>query len=223
MSTFACLLLTAVLAGETPAADGVTADEPDSPRAYHEISGDLRDVLRAEAVAKTSEERSRAIRKIVALYTELKRDPRLDSSDTLKGYKAKIWSRMRRIQTDLERELARRGDSPGAARSEEDLRQIAEATQRAAEQVAALHYSLGGPALVFHQTAGAMGGGAMNDYSQQLIELIERTIRPDFWDVHGGPGSIIYYRPLMALVVSATSEVHGNVGGVLGALRRAGN
>jgi hypothetical protein len=34
---------------------------------------------------------------------------------------------------------------------------------------------------------------------------------------------MFYFRPLMALVVSATAEVHDNVGGLLGALRRAGN
>lgn len=69
----------------------------------------------------------------------------------------------------------------------------------------------------------ALGGGTVNDHAQELIELIQRTIRPNSWDVHGGQGTMFYFRPLMALVVRATSEVHGDVGGLLRALRRAGN
>jgi hypothetical protein len=68
-----------------------------------------------------------------------------------------------------------------------------------------------------------MGGGTgPPDWGEALVELIERTIAPEFWDVHGGPGTIIYYRPLHVLVVRATSEVHGHVGGLLGAARDAG-
>jgi len=67
------------------------------------------------------------------------------------------------------------------------------------------------------------GGAAVpGDYGAELVELIERTINPSFWDVAGGPGTIVYYRPLQCLVVRATAEVHGQVGGVLGDLRAAG-
>ena len=55
-----------------------------------------------------------------------------------------------------------------------------------------------------------------------LVELIQNTISPEFWDVVGGPGTIMYYRPLLAIVVRATSEVHHQVGGAMDALRRAG-
>ena len=71
---------------------------------------------------------------------------------------------------------------------------------------------------------GAFGGGAlgMPDYGQQLVELIQTVIRPETWDVNGGPGTIYYWRPGRALVVRQMAEVHGEVGGVLGQLRRAG-
>jgi hypothetical protein len=219
MLTLSSVVLCVALAGGDHSSEG----SADAPRPYHQIREEMSAALRAEAVAKTQEARSRAVGEILALYAELKRDPRLEGSDTLKSYKAKLWSRMRSIQRDLERELARREDSPGRARTERELQQLAAATRSAAEQVAALHYALGGPALMIQQHGGAMGGGTVNDYSQQLIDLIERTIRPDFWDTNGGPGAIVYYRPLMALVVTATSEVHGSVGGVLGALRAANN
>lgn len=66
---------------------------------------------------------------------------------------------------------------------------------------------------------GRGGGAAIPDYGPRLVALIERTIAPDFWDVHGGPGTIAYYRPLRVLVVRATDDVHGQVGGLIGALR----
>ena len=80
------------------------------------------------------------------------------------------------------------------------------------------------PSSAAHSTnsGGAFGGGSQEDYAQQLIELIQRTISPQTWDVNGGQGSMFYFRPLMALVVRATSEVHDDVGGLLEALRRAG-
>ena len=69
---------------------------------------------------------------------------------------------------------------------------------------------------------GASGGGAAPDSSAELIELIERTISPDHWDTNGGPGSIVYYQPLQVLVIRASGEVHGRVGGLVGGLRAAG-
>jgi hypothetical protein len=63
------------------------------------------------------------------------------------------------------------------------------------------------------------GGDGVPDNGQALVDLIQRTIHPDFWDVNGGPGTILYYRPLRCLVVRATDEVHGNVGGAVRGLR----
>ena len=65
-------------------------------------------------------------------------------------------------------------------------------------------------------------GGANGDYGDDLVQLIQRTVKPDFWDVNGGPGSIYFYRPLNALVIRATSEVHRDLGGALDGLRKAG-
>jgi hypothetical protein len=67
---------------------------------------------------------------------------------------------------------------------------------------------------------GAGGaGGQGDDLSDELIELIQDSIAPDTWDVRGGQGSIRYYRPNPALIIRQTSEVHGNVGDVLGQAR----
>ncbi len=64
-------------------------------------------------------------------------------------------------------------------------------------------------------------GGAAGpaDYGQDLVDLIQKTIHPDFWDVNGGPGTIVYFSPLRCLVVRATHEVHGDVGGLIRGVR----
>jgi hypothetical protein len=129
---------------------------------------------------------------------------------------------MTRIEEDLQRQLARQAkESPGNS-TDAELAALGEVTSSMAEHMDYMNYSMGGPSYVFSQSGGAFGGGMARDHGQELIELIQRTIKPDHWDVAGGPGSMFYYRPLMALVVRATSEVHGNVGGLLGAMRRAG-
>lgn len=69
----------------------------------------------------------------------------------------------------------------------------------------------------------AFGGGTVRDYGAALVDLITSTISPDSWAVNGGASTIYYYAPLQALVVSAPSEVHPQIGGLLGAMRVAGN
>ncbi|MCH5377314.1 MAG: hypothetical protein JJ992_25410 [Planctomycetes bacterium] len=193
-----------------------------APRRYHEINNDIRDALRAEAHARTQDERAAAIKKMCELHDELAHDPRLQLSGTLKSYKAKLWSRMTRVKKDLERHLPESAEPSDTELGNTDLAAMAQVTSIMAEQVGYLHSTMGGPSYVFSQSGGTLGGGMVRDHSQELIDLIQRTIKPDHWDVAGGPGSMFYFRPLMALVVRATSEVHGDVGGLLDALRRAG-
>jgi len=81
-----------------------------------------------------------------------------------------------------------------------------------------LDASLQGPSALLAR--GGRAGPA--DYGPELVDLIERTINPDFWDTNGGPGTIVYFQPLHCLVITATGEMHQNVGGLLGGLRAAG-
>lgn len=60
----------------------------------------------------------------------------------------------------------------------------------------------------------------MRDYGETLVELIQNVVSPEHWDVNGGPGSIVYYPNLQVLVVRASGEVHGRVGGLFDGLRR---
>ena len=156
---------------------------------------------------------------MAALFRELRRDPRLETSDTLKGYKNKVWSRLNRVKGDLQRQVDREAKLAKRQGGESEAVAVQQATESLAEQMSAMNYTMGGPGYVLAQTGAAFGGGMAADNGQELIDLIQHTIRPDFWDTNGGPGSIFYFRPLMALVVRATDEVHGTLGGVMDQLR----
>lgn len=198
------------------------------PRRYHEIAADLRMLLRRDAVAETKAERAAAIYELTLLYGELRSDPRLHESETLQEYKNRIWSRLVRAKREIEQEIARgRREKPGekgvAQRSNAAETPPSDAeTGSLLESLTLACQLTGGPAALLGQVQGAAGGRAVPDYGPALVDLIERTIAPGFWDSQGGPGTIVYYSPLRVLVVRATSEVHHQVGGVLGGLRAAG-
>ena len=194
--------------------DAQTATSPSRTRArqqrgFHEIDRDIRAAMRQEATAEASPDRYRATVRLTSLYRELMQDPRLAGSPTLQKYKARLWRRLVDIQHRLERELSYAG---GSTRDDAVAIQL---TLNAA--------SLAGPArslaLYGPPDANALGGAAIADDGWALVALIQQTIRPEFWDVHGGPGTIVYYAPLRVLVVRGTSELHHQLGGGLRALR----
>ena len=204
--------------------------QPAATRKFHEINADLRALFRRESQATSDADRATAIYEMTELYQEIRRDPRLDLSDTLTTYKAKLWSRLTRIKADINKHISRAARQQGKVKPQlPGLSDLSEREQGHASLAAAstsghlgmAGSALGGPASVFNQ-GSARGGRAIPDYGPSLVALIERTIAPEFWDTHGGPGSIVYYQPLMCLVVRATTEVHHAIGGATGALRAAG-
>lgn len=218
---YGILLLAAIGAdGSKQPADKAVA----TPRRYHEINKEMRAWLRQEAIAKTKPKRAEAIFELTELYQELRRDPRLRDSDTLTLYKNKLWARLTRVKKDIQRELAR--EKPDKKLSDEELLLQQHSTDATtvgvADSLLLLGYSTGGPAQLLNEVRGSHGGGAIPDYGPDLVSLIESTIAPSFWDTVGGPGSIVYYKPLHALVIRATSDVHHQIGGVLGAVRAVG-
>lgn len=219
------LLMALALCAAVPADASPAAERP-----FHEISGQLRDLMRREALARTDAERVAAVYALAELYLELKRDGRLEGSATLQQYKAKVWSRLTKVKKEIVRQqqrrqaLANRGRTQAEIRVEQESRgQADQASEILAAQLALVSYSMGGPASLFAESSrGAFGGGAAADHGAALVALITRVIEPDFWDIHGGPGTIFYYAPLHALVVRATAEVHHKIGGAVRGLRAAG-
>ena len=191
-------------------------------RPFHEISRELSESLRREATVPTNRERAAAIYHLTVLYDELKHDPRLAESETLTSYKNRLWGRLTKVKRDLQREFDRTEGISETDANTQSTESVDEMTTGLAESLSLVGYSVGGPAHLLSQIRGAGGGGAVADYGPGLVALIERTIAPEFWDVAGGPGTIVYYAPLRAIVVRATSDVHHKIGGVLGDIRAAG-
>lgn len=57
------------------------------------------------------------------------------------------------------------------------------------------------------------------DYGEELVELIQKVIAPDTWDVVGGRGVIRYWAPGAALVVTQSGDVHDQLRDLLRDLR----
>ena len=223
----ACLINGSDAAATESAAKG-------EPRRFHEIDKDIQSAFRQEALAKTSDEKVAAVRLLVELHREIVGDTRFFTSDVLKEYRGKVASRLLKVKLELKAKLAReqkRGGKAGkpavAADSAEpaDSPVADEATAAFGSSLALVGNSSGGPVQFLlpsgRAAGGAAGGGVVGDYGQDLVDLIQRTISPRFWDVNGGPGTIVYYRPLHCLVVRATGEIHGQVGGLADGLRDA--
>lgn len=206
------------------AADATTSPrEGGTPRPLYEISRHIRTLSQRNALASSDHERVAAAVEMTEVYREILGDPRYATSPALKEYRARLWSRLTRIKKEIETRLRRDQAGrrePGGSDDHVD-EAVAVTTRSLSDQFALIAAGQGGPAGVFHQT-GAAGGAAVADYGPDLVALIQRTIQPEFWDVHGGPGTIVYYRPLHCLVVRATAELHFRLGSGLGDLRAAG-
>ena len=133
---------------------------------------------------------AKAVVRLTELYIEIYSDPRYSTSKELQKYRTLIWSRLQRVKREIERRYRNTSDP---------------ATPRVLQAAST--------------TTGLGGAPGPPDYGPRLVALIERTISPEFWDVHGGPGTIYYYRPLRVLVVRATDDLHGRIGRVVTDLR----
>ncbi len=224
---------------------GVSVEPGERP--YSQIDRDIDAFLRREARAQDDGERIAALEDLCALFVEIKRDPRLERSETLQGYKAKVHSKLMAIRRELERieareakrrereartaderqQAARRG-LPDASRLDDSPTGFAggergfEPGDAFVGQYPYLSAAGGGGAALLLGSSSHYGGASVAGNASDLIELIQRTIHPDHWDVNGGPGTIFFYQPLNALVVRANSEVHSGLGVTLDELRRAG-
>ena len=177
-----------------------------------EIDRDISAALKREATAKSLKDRGRAVEQLCSLHYEITSDERFATLDQMQSLRAKIWGRLIKVNADLKRQLAKDGQ-PQLDDAQAEAAQYASSNLAGAMGLA--DFATGGPSSYFGR-----GGASQTDYNaQQLIELIQRTISPDFWDVVGGPGTIFYFPQLQVLVIRATSEIHGQVGGVVGALR----
>lgn len=203
------------------------ADDPAGaakPRGLHEFPKQISELFKREVQTKDDlSARAAVIGEMCELHRQIVSDSRFTTSDALKEYRGRLWSRLTKIKTELKQQLAR--DAKVNKEALDDIRVLESADPAAlaasdslAASLSLLDQSQGGPAAML-----GFGGGAVTEASgRALVELIERTINPAFWDVAGGPGTIMYYAPLQCLVVRATSEIHGHVGALAEDLRAVG-
>jgi hypothetical protein len=202
--------------------------------------------LRREAISE-GPENLRAVDDLIDMYITLRVDDSLgdDQRRRLSGIvRSRLLRVKERLAKDFERSAAATPEdaadtaqratetsrSPRVVEGDAAAAQLAErAGRRAAETVAQVsqfvlaQQGVAGPG--GQAAAGALAAAPpfTGDYGPDLVDLIETVIAPSTWERNGGPGSIYYYRPLHVLVIRQTGEVHGQIGGTLGALRRAGN
>src|SRR5262245_57401389 len=90
---------------------------PAAERGFLDYQRELSALFQREAVAKDNAARAAAVRSLCALHAKLVGDSRYATSDTLKEYRARIWSRLTKVKTELKREFGR--DAAGKAALEE--------------------------------------------------------------------------------------------------------
>jgi len=200
------------------------------PRTGVELRQAVRTALRRWARASDAQADA-AAREFLTLYKELKADDDLPRSQR-QYFLGKVRIRLMKLSDQIalrvarEKRLAKSRQSNSAKPADEKADSLAGPQQPPGDSTAA--YVPGGtgvtPVARDGASGPAFGGGAMQmpDHGQELVELIQTVIRPETWDVNGGLGSIYYWYPGRALVVRQTDEVHGEIGGVLDQLRRAG-
>ena len=194
--TVSCLLAAAVTILLLSIIHQPIAAEEDSPElSPQQVRDAVRLVLRREATAENADQRAAAIRDLSKLYVGIVRDTEMAEQSRLK-LKAKVYSRLMQVKEDLQRNIDRHHEDPDAKLP-----------------MFPVNESLS-------DKANARGGGTVRDYGETLVELIQNVISPEHWDVNGGPGSIVYYPNLKVLVVRASGDAHGRVGGLFDGLRR---
>jgi hypothetical protein len=193
-------------------------------RGLHEFPRQISELFKRDVQAKGDlTARAAVIGEMCELHRQIVSDERFATSDALKEYRSRLWSRLTKIKTELKQQLARDAKANKEALDDIKILESADpASVAAADSLATslslLDQSQGGPGYLL-----GFGGGALIEANgRALVDLIERTINPAFWDVAGGPGTIMYYAPLQCLVVRATSEIHGHVGALAEDLRKAG-
>lgn len=209
------------------AQDQASAERPEGPVREAEASPRTGVVLREGVrvalcrwARPTDAEAETAAREFLLLYKELEADDQLSRSQR-QYFQNKVRIRLARLSDQITLRIARQKRLAEAGAGKTGGSSDAQSTPHDADSPGATSPD---------QAAGvapggqAFGGGAfqMPDHGQALIDLIQTVIQPETWDVHGGPGTIYYWYPGRALVIRQTAEVHEQIGGALGQLRRAG-
>ena len=191
--------------------------------------------MRTANAAKAGE-RAPAIESLVTRFNELGQDQQLSAAERGR-LGAEIRSRLSRFANQFRYELAHQAqraatasNGAGGGAAAEGLDNLVDLISKTiGPQDWVLAQRIGQPGQQGGQGGaaanpnGANGNGidaGVNANGQALVGVIQDTIAPDSWDIRGGPGSIIFYAPMRALVVRQTGEQHEAMDDLLNALRK---
>ncbi|HUG94499.1 MAG TPA: hypothetical protein VML55_27020 [Planctomycetaceae bacterium] len=169
------------------------SERPRSAEAWRQA---CRDALQTSA-RRADPDYARAVPRVAAVYAELAGAKALSHSERSQ-MRRRLKGRLEEMRDRLLRSNARRENESGRA----------------------ARMRLRGTASSAAAPSASLAGPLDERQAQVLIELIQNTIAPESWEVNGGLGSIRYYPMFQALVVRQTGEVHHQLGGGLGQLRR---
>lgn len=178
----------------------------------------VQEALKAQAAANETQQPAATLR-LVNIYRELVAAGSLYSGED-KRLRSLVRARLLRVGDEVGQDLRTRTAHIKSAK---------QASGKPAQAPARLEQDR----LVLAQWRGALaqfggpaaGGGAQarDDDGEELVDLIQSVISPDFWEKNGGPGTVVYFQSLHVLAVRATTEKHEQIADLLEALRRAGN
>jgi len=222
----AALLATPTSPGEAPATSPGDAPEKryEAPaenikgktaakdeRAAHVWRSDIKDAMRSEATAMGAEHEA-AVLNLIDLYVEL-RDATTLAESEWKRLGMTVQKRLQRVAQQMQRQIDRAQKE--AKHKPAKIHEFAVLGQVVAQQ------QVLGPANFGNGVGlGGIPGANSGDHGQELVDLIQKVIAPDSWDIAGGPGSIYYYSQSRVLVIRQTGEIHRQFGGVLKQLRQ---
>lgn len=171
-------------------------------------------LFRDEATAADECSRNKARLSLCDLYAAIRLHPKYDESEMLRAESVRVRRRLISTSDQLADKLRRDGVLPPA-----DLKKRSNAAALAATEAGsegALAYATeAGPSAatkpfraIRPTPSNAQGPAGLPENGWELVELIQRTIHPDFWEVRGGAGSVQYFAARRVLVVRATTQVH---------------
>jgi hypothetical protein len=198
------------------------------PSNQNPLRADVRDALQ-ESFRFSKENRAAVVRRLVNLYGQLSTAESLNDADRSR-MQAQVRSRLTRLSAIIRRQMEIDAANVGQAVPDKPIPANVALPDHQILAQQAVPLGRPGPGAFrggqVRPAGGIRGAPALGfgpqppDNGQALVDLIQRTIAPASWDVNGGPGAIVYFRPSRALVVRQRSEVHEQLQGVVRALRR---
>ncbi|QEG41979.1 hypothetical protein [Roseimaritima ulvae] len=226
LKTLAIILLAGLtvtsIGRAAPPAAGDEKTLPSKTQLKRAVSAALQAEARQRRQRKLSEDGvanesyARSVVQLCDRFAEIRGDQRYGDSEMLQKLVITLRHRLLDVAHTLEHQL-QRDEVPRPAWLASTSAAIRRSSNPASPLDSTSQPSASQPSAEPH---GNAAGGGLIDNGWQLVELIQQTIQPGFWDTTGGPGSIYYFALKRALVIRATSEVHADLGNTLQQLKR---